>query len=221
MGIQDRDYMRERRKGSTQWNDRKGRVEGAWFEEKNRGFDYQKARWRPIGESGRPAIRFRAAKWPLILCGVLALIPVARDMIREGYIPTFEGEDLPFPDSGSVTVANDVTASSATSSLTVEAGPAHAMVQLFEPETSRHVITLYVRKGDRKTTRVPPGTFRMRVAEGSRWFGPQRFFGRGMTYEEVADLIDFPSRGGAGIRLVRVPYGEVKTRPTWSSPPPL
>ena len=76
MGIDDRDYMRDRYRkrqgldpGATQWNDRKARVElnrfgfrksvplgsaswisggskGSWFEARNRGHDYQRGRWR-------------------------------------------------------------------------------------------------------------------------------------------------------------------------------
>ncbi|WJM30031.1 hypothetical protein QUC32_26990 (plasmid) [Novosphingobium resinovorum] len=64
MGIDDRDYMRDRYRkrralGGTRWNDKKGRSErdddtpigsaswigkndGLWFAEKNQGFDYQK-----------------------------------------------------------------------------------------------------------------------------------------------------------------------------------
>ncbi|CAM4204589.1 hypothetical protein NOLU111490_12825 [Novosphingobium lubricantis] len=47
MGLDDRDYMRERyraRSRDTRWNDRAGRVEGAWFDPVNHGFEQQRSR---------------------------------------------------------------------------------------------------------------------------------------------------------------------------------
>lgn len=92
MGLDDRDYMRDRyrkRRGlsseNTRWNNKKDRVEldaeqqegtargGPWFAPKNQGFDYQKNRWRPKGRretqdaghtgSGDDSVPLGSASW--------------------------------------------------------------------------------------------------------------------------------------------------------------
>lgn len=58
MGIDDRDYMRERyraRSGATKWNDRAWRVEGTWFDPINRAHDYQRGHFK----GGGPPVRVR------------------------------------------------------------------------------------------------------------------------------------------------------------------
>lgn len=85
MGLDDRDYMRDRyqeRQGTkfdqTRWRDTKARVEhdGTWFEPNNRGQDYQKARWRP-----EPVFRpHPAQKWIFLLSALSHPVPgISRD----------------------------------------------------------------------------------------------------------------------------------------------
>ena len=87
MGLDDRDYMRDRYRkrqglGGTYWNDRKSRVEhgGAWFEDKNRGHDYQTGRYR----AGRQFRAHPIQGWILGLSALLTLIPMYREMIETG-----------------------------------------------------------------------------------------------------------------------------------------
>ena len=92
MGINDRDYMRERYRkrrglGGTLWNDRKSRVEqdGGWFAAKNQGFDYQKNRWRPKRRKSSGQIGWAIA-------GAVVLIAIA--------IPAWRDIKLGFVDKG-------------------------------------------------------------------------------------------------------------------------
>lgn len=105
--------------------------------------------------------------------------------------------------------------------MAVTTSNAHAVVQLFDPDSGRHVISVYVRKNDRATVAVPPGIYRMKIAEGQRWHGPRDFFGPSTTYETVADLMIFQPLGGNGIDLNRRPNGNLPTRPNWRGPRPL
>src|SRR3546814_8090198 len=96
MGIDDRDYMRERqraRSGSTRWNDRAGRVEGAWFDPAIRSFDYQRGRWR--GSRRSSPVRYI----PFALSLLLILIPLYGEAQRAGWLPDREAA-MPFPESG-------------------------------------------------------------------------------------------------------------------------
>jgi hypothetical protein len=197
MGIENRDYMRERRRrreggrlGDTSWIDGKGRVEF------------------------RPASRIVAhpwQKWIFLLSAASFLIPMYGEAQRKGWLPDFDAA-IPFPDSGSVTVAANIERSDVGSKLTVAASDANAVVQLFDPETNRHVLSVYVAGNNRITVPAPTGTFRMRLIEGQKWHGTTRFFGPNTSYETVAELMTFEARRGRIIDLHRRPDGNLPTR---------
>lgn len=88
MGLDDRDYMRERyrkRQGlgpdGTTWNDKRARREhalgddGAWFAAKNRGFDYRKGRYRASPANFKP---HPLQGWILLLSAIAIAIPAYR-----------------------------------------------------------------------------------------------------------------------------------------------
>ncbi len=219
MGLDDRDYMRERyrdRAKKTRWNDRTGRVEGTWFDSVNRGFDYQRGRFGGLrGNVGR------TLHWlPFALSLLLIAIPFFGEAQRAGWLPDGAAA-IAFPESGSVTVADQVTRKHISSFLTVETADANAVVQLFDPGSGRHVISVYVSKNDRIRVPVPQGTFRMRLIEGQKWHGPARFFGSNTSYETVAELMTFGPRTGHIIDLHRRPDGNLKTRMMLTRPESL
>lgn len=217
MGIDDRDYMRERhqaRAKQTRWNDRASRVEGKWFDSVNQGHDYQRGRYKPRD-------RGSAVRWlPFLLSLLLTAIPAYYGLKRDGWLPDRKPA-MPFPASGSVTVSPGVDPATATSRLAVVTAGANAVVQLFDPASGRHVISAYVRKNDQATIPVPPGTYRMKIVEGQRWHGRKDFFGSSTTFETVAQLMTFRDSRGNGINLHRRPDGDLPTRPNWREPEPL
>jgi hypothetical protein len=234
MGIDDRDYMRERARQRV-WNERKGRVEldsstssGAWFEPKNGGFDYQKDRWqqRERGPStawagrGRriPFGRHPLQGWIFALAAIGPLIGFYQAAQRSGWVGEWSGaNEVPFPASGSVTVNAAIDPRSAISRFRVTTADANAVAQLFTL-SGVHVISLYVRKNSDVTTRVPPGRYTLKVAEGQRWFGDERFFSTSMTFETAVDQINLTPERGGGIDLHRTPAGTLMTRPSLGSP---
>lgn len=193
---------------------------GPWFEPKNQGFDYQKNRWRPKRKSV-PAKHGPSWRYlPLGLCLLLAAIPMFSDAKRHGWLPDLE-EEVAFPESGSVTVARSLSMKRVTSSLVVQTSDANAVVQLFDPQTHKHVFSVYVHGNDRVRVPVPRGTYEMRLIEGDKWHGPERFFGANTAYETVAEPMVFEHRGGNGIDLRRKPNGNLPTRPMMSDPDKL
>ena len=132
MGIDDRDYMRDRYRqrqglgsGRTEWNDKKGREQlrenrhGAvplgsgswigegWFDEINRGHTYQKRRYRPRQSKTKKTSSFRSFLADVVLrLGFAIAVPYAMYLIYVAtIIPAFKGLMLvPFPDHGSVYV---------------------------------------------------------------------------------------------------------------------
>jgi hypothetical protein len=144
MGLDDRDYMRDRRRaereaarlGSASWIDRKGRVEhdGLWFGGQAAGHNYRKGRSRP-----RPQVASHPwQKWIFLLMTVSILIPLYGEAQRKGWLPDFAAA-IPFPETGSVTVARTIRRAEIESRLTVEASEANAVVQLVDPATNRHI----------------------------------------------------------------------------------
>lgn len=243
MGLDDRDYMRDRYRqrqgldpGKTQWNDRAARVEmahqkhkkaipvgggssggnGAWFAPKNRNFDYRTGRYRP-------AVSLRqhpAQKWIFLLSAVSILFPAYREIKRAGWLPDWE-QAVPFPSSGSVTVNREIDPRTATSRLRVITAAANAVVQLFDAETGVHIISLYVRREDDVNVPVPPGTYRVKIVEGDKWHGRTNYFGSSTTSDTVVSTMTFGRHLAHGIDLHRRPDGNLPTRPDLFNPKPL
>ena len=223
MGLDDRDYMRDRRRaereaarlGSASWIDRNGRVEhpGLWFDAKNIGHDYLDGRYR----SGPRVVPHPWQKWLFLLMALSILIPMYGEIKREGWLPDFDTA-VRFPETGSVTVARTIRRADIESRLTVEASEANAVVQLFDPATNRHIFSLYVARNDRITVPAPTGTFLMRLIEGQKWHGTTRYFGPNTSYGTVAELMTFEPRSGHIIDLHRRPGGNLKTQLMLSRP---
>ncbi|WP_085811236.1 hypothetical protein [Sphingomonas sp. TZW2008] len=221
MGLDDRDYMRDRYRarsgaGPTRWNDKKARVERGWFDEINRGHDYQRGRFRGAVLKPHPAQGLI-----LLLSFVAMAIPAGLQLKRAGWLLPDREPEVAFPSNGSVAVAEDVDPSSATSTLGVQAGDANAVVQLRRRSDDRHVISIFVHRNSEASIAVPPGTYRVALIEGQRWHGPTRYFGSSTTHELVADEMTFGPRSGHVITLVRRPDGNLPTRPSLSTPEPL
>lgn len=230
MGLDDRDYMRERyrkRQGlgrdGTTWNDKRARREqalgddGAWFSAKNRGFDFQKGRYRASPAVFKP---HPLQGWIFLLSAIAIAIPAYREAKRSGWLPDRRAE-VPFPSSGSVTVANGVDGRLATGNLGVRTDQANAVVQLFSRRTDEHIISIYVRRHDEVRIPVPPGTYKMKLIEGDKWHGPTDFFGPSTTFETVKKPVTIEPRGGFTVDLHRSPAGNLHTSINLQNPDPL
>jgi hypothetical protein len=281
MGIDDRDYMKDRywerqgkkppsrwsfnkaeRKGAEAnaekarrrpdeptWNDNKARRERAgtgdtlpgsasWVG-KDTSFDqydqiadaYARKPNHPRGQHGKrnrhrinradrsQVLRFAKVAIPA-LCLVSAAVPMFGDLRRGGWLPDTE-PGLPFPETGSVSVANDLPMSRVSSRLKVVTSASNAVVQLVHPETNRHALSVFVAANSEVTIPAPVGIWRMRVIEGQKWHGNARFFGPNTQYETVAELMEFGHSRGNGIDLHRRIDGNLKTRQMLMGPEPL
>jgi len=224
MGINDRDYMRERYRkrrglGGTLWNDRKSRVEqdGAWFAAKNQGFDYQKNRWRPKRRKSSGQIGWAIAGAVVLIA---IAIPAWRDIKLTGWLPDNDPE-MPFPTSGSVTVNRTVDPKSAISQLRIISAHGNAIVQLYDPHTSAHVISVYARRNAEVAVPVPPGTYRVRIVEGDKWHGTQRYFGISTISQTVSVPVRIDPHWTRVIDLHRSRWGNLRTSSDFRSPNPL
>lgn len=216
MGIDDRDYMRDRYRfrqgpggGKVSWNDSKSRCELP------RG-QHGMARAKP-----HPGVRIHPAqKWIFLLCALPTAFYAYRDMKRYGWIPD-RADSLPFPSSGSVTVNDSVDPKTATSRIKVRAAEANVVVQLFNRKTDAHVISVYVNRNEDVSVPVPPGTYRMKLIEGDKWHGTTTWFGPSTTYETVIRPMVFTRRTSRMIDLHRSPDGNLHTSVNFTNPNPL
>lgn len=225
MGLDDRDYMRERRRresgarlGSASWIDDKARVQhdGLWFDASAVSHDYRNRRWR----SAPRTVAHPWQTWILLLSAVSILIPMYGEVQRKGWLPDLTAS-IPFPETGSVTVSRTIRPADIKSRLTVEASEANVVVQLFEPATDRHILSVYVAANERVTVPAPIGTFRLRLIEGQKWHGTTRYFGPNTSYETAAELMTFKPNTGHIVDLHRRPDGNLKTRLMLSRPESL
>ncbi len=221
MSLADRDYMRERyrRRGGAQatpvWRDEKARVE---FD------DYDTAGAYGRKEQHRKRPKSHSIPIPRLLIPLLCLlgvgVPIFADMRRGGWLPNFE-QGLPFPESGSVSVASDLPMSMVRSRLAVVTSDANAVVQLMDPESGRHALSVFVVANSQIDIPAPVGVWRMRVIEGQKWHGTRDFFGPNTQFETVAQLMEFSAARGNGIDLHRRVVGNLKTRMMLTRPEPL
>ena len=220
MGLDDRDYMRERRRrearlGSASWIDAKGRMEhdGLWFDAKHSGHGHRRGQF---GESAR--LRSHPLQgWIWGLSLLLTAIPMYGAAKRHGWLPDTETGQA-FPESGSVTVARALPRWRVTSWLEVQASSANAVVQLYDLDTRDHVMSVYVAGGDHVRVPAPQGTFQVRLVEGRKWHGATRYFGPNTSYETVVQPLRFERQGTQEIDLRRRPEGNLPTRMMITTP---
>lgn len=64
-------------------------------------------------------------------------------------------------------------------------------LKLVDPRSKAVVVTMFIRDGERLTLDVPLGTFRLRYAAGSTWYGIGDYFGPQTVYSEADDDFRF------------------------------
>ena len=159
MGLEDRDYPRERRRrearlGSTSWIDAKARVEhgGLLFDTTDQGFDYRFGKRRAAAAS-RPA----GARWLLLLAAAVRLIPLAWDGNWSGWKPDPEPAKS-FPQFESVAVSRKVDPRTATSRLRVAAGQSERSFSFSHRRVTARSSRCSSEAEDDVTVPLPPST---------------------------------------------------------------
>ena len=251
MGIDDRDYMRERYRqrqglsaGKTQWDDKKARRE-LIREGHQKAVPLGSASWIIGGSSGKggggawfdsanrsfdyqrkryrspPRLRAHPAQKWIFLLSALTILIPAYREAKRSGWFPDRAVELPFPASGTVTVNNSVDPKTATSKIKVTAGEANAVVQLFDRKTDAHVISVYVNRNEDVSVPVPPGTYRMKIVEGDKWHGLTTWFGPSTTYETVVKPMVFTRQRYPMIDLHRSPASNLTTSINITNPKPL
>lgn len=175
MGLDDRDYMRER------YRRRQGLASGR-----------RSARLA----SGRGEIsRFGSALVRALLIGCLAIVPLLLVKVYSGVL-TAQLQSLmpvPFPKSGSVYVTKAADLQRRQGLLRLKASGNLAtgyFVILHESEVGKDVLSVYLHGGDNIAVPVPVGHYRVRIANGNvgLWRGIEHLFGSTTARELLAPI---------------------------------
>jgi len=126
---------------------------------------------------------------------------------------TFNASPRELPTSGIV----DIGAGPRLAPFTlVTRGDNHYYLRLVDPNTSQMVLEVFVRSGDRLEVKAPLGTFEMRYAAGSDWYGFKHLFGPDTYYGKADILLEFSQAGrrvsGHTIELYMQEDGNLPTR---------
>jgi len=92
----------------------------------------------------------------------------------------------------------------------------HFFVKVVDWTTKQEIITLFVRGGDRVTTRIPAGSYELRYASGSTWYGTSHLFGPDTVYYRALKQFVFEETMTEytvyTVELILQPFGNLRTQ---------
>lgn len=94
-------------------------------------------------------------------------------------------------------------------------GSLHYFVKVVDWDLGTPVLTVFVRSGQQVEVSVPLGSYRIKYAAGSAWYGERYLFGPETSYARVEKRMDFAVEGdrvaGFTIELIKQVGGNLKT----------
>lgn len=193
MGVQDRDWYRdaarERERGRPRYSTRSGRTAGG-------------------------------GNWWAIVKFVVAVCVIAAGVFYATRHFSDSKHVSEFPASGDAYwYAHVDPAASARLTIRAPTGAVgdNYVVRLSEWETRRATVLVPIRPGETATVQVPLGRYRVAIANGRRWLGPERLFGLSSNLREAVDPMEFYRVGnvttGHTISLDSTMNGNMPTQP--------
>jgi hypothetical protein len=203
MGIADRDYMRDRGKGNG--------INGPW---RNGKLIIQ-----PSPFSFLTKILFWVGIILLLTLGFQRLIN-APSLSWKGIFPS-KAPSIALPETGNVTLYQRGQSSPLVAKFTVIANStspeSHHLVKLIDESTNESVLSVFVRNGETAAVKVPLGAYKINMAQGTRWHGETKMFGRDMLVTQGHTPLVFSaslnSVTGHILRLEGAIDGNYPTRP--------
>lgn len=226
MGIDDRDYMRERYRkrqgldpGGTTWNDRKGRLELFRFGFR-KSVPLGSASWIS-GTSSKPSWfekinrghDYQRGRWrpasgkpdrtiAILLSSVMLGSTAVLGVINREWLGTHAAAiaakwtQPAFPASGSVSVSPTLDLKRVNSRMTLQGSKNDSVVQMLDAGTGEHRLSVHIRAHERITVPAPVGRYRIHFIHGPRWAGAADLFGNETVRDEVVGIIVFTPRRG-------------------------
>lgn len=126
---------------------------------------------------------------------------------------SFPHSQQELPHSGSVTRFTD---GEAVAPFQIKAAQgSHYLLKLVDASSGSPVLTVFVQSGTTVEVAVPLGTYKVRYAAGSIWYGYEHLFGPETSYSKADKTFTFEVNGnqinGFSITLYKVPHGSLHT----------
>ncbi len=164
MGLQDRDYMKERLRAALRTPNPRGNNSG------------------PPNPAVRDPLQSYISIATTLCVGIWLLA---------GYL-FFQRSALPLPPTGIYQVYPGGQRPGQPAPLRVKAqSPNHHnyLVKISDWSTDQPVMTMFVRDGEEAEATLPVGTYRLKFAEGSQWRGDKALFGMFTRYTQSANPV--------------------------------
>jgi hypothetical protein len=122
-------------------------------------------------------------------------------------VAAFKQPALTLPDGGTI---RRHTRSAGLSPLEIiTRSGAHYLVALYSVESNMRVVDVFIRGGTRLEVDVPTGTYVLKYAAGSTWYGYEHNFGPEASYNRADSLFTFARGSGYTVTLYRVIGGNL------------
>jgi hypothetical protein len=136
--------------------------------------------------------------------------------IKESKPSIVEYPEVPFPAPG---VLDRVADLAAIAPLTVRttSGSGYYFIKLVDADTGVTIVTAFAIGGRDLNLDVPLGSYKLRYANGMKWFGEKYLFGERTERFEAEDVFDFQKIGnqisGYTVELILQEQGNLETKP--------
>jgi hypothetical protein len=208
MGLADRDYMHERHRERE-----KIRI-NIYNPKAFRGGRAAPSRWDGWGDGGIRQPDVKLPKTAIVQFIAFWLIIIAAIYGAYNFFQREPSPPLPLPENGSVTIYSMVPDHVPTGPFQIEVSPGqsekHYFITASDWHTSVPVRGVFVRSGHTAKIQLPLGAYRISIAEGKEWYGPQRLFGRKTVIKEGVHPISLYPEAHQGHTRIR---GHVITLP--------
>ena len=127
--------------------------------------------------------------------------------------PTFNVPPQELPQNGFIARYNNQPA---VAPLTITVAPgSHYLVKIEDAGSGVPILTVFIHSGQTIQTKVPIGSYRMKYAMGTTWYGEQHLFGPSTNYHKADRILGFAqtSTGYSGhtIQVIRQVSGNLPT----------
>jgi hypothetical protein len=177
MGMADRDYMRDR--------DNSARTNG------------QGRTGKPVVQPARSGFFHRVFVFVIIMVALTSALHWRGNAPFPNFISLIHSKNPPaaLPQTGDLTLYPLGQRSLPVADFTITATPSatdvNHLVKLVDNLSGAPILSVFIRNGETATVKVPVGTYRVNIAEGSQWYGETKLFGRDMHVDQGLSTLDF------------------------------
>lgn len=116
----------------------------------------------------------------------------------------------PLPESGHGVFSFDRSIADSMLRIQPRQEQGHVVVKVEDAASARFICWMFIRNGEHAETRIPAGSYRLKLAFGKQWYGETNLFGPRASYSAIENEIDVTAQRGCTIDLHRSPDGKLR-----------